>query len=92
LRISLKPFWSEIDIKMLGFHCRTSIRQIIDKRIGLEAFTDKLTQVTKTENYTRAIKKPHINYKQAGEVFFDYEFAKLFKTLERKLGQLVISL
>ena len=65
---------------------RTSLRQIIEKRIGMEAFTDKLTQVTKSESYTRAIKKPHLNYKQANEVVFDFEFTKLFKRLERKLN------
>lgn len=63
---------------------RASIRQIIEKRIGLEMFTDKLTQVTKSESYTKAIKKPHLNYKHSNEVFFDYEFANLFKNLERK--------
>lgn len=63
---------------------RASLRQIIEKRIGLEAFTNKLTQVTKSESYTRAIKKPHINYKQASEVVFDYEFCRLFKSVERK--------
>ncbi|XP_060552490.1 general vesicular transport factor p115-like isoform X2 [Ruditapes philippinarum] len=62
-----------------------SLRQIIEKRIGLEAFTNKLTQVTKSESYTRAIKKPHINYKQASEVVFDYEFCRLFKSVEHDI-------
>ncbi|XP_053393471.1 general vesicular transport factor p115-like isoform X2 [Mercenaria mercenaria] len=63
----------------------TSLWQIIEKRIGLEAFTDKLTQVTKSESYTRAMKKPHINYKQANEVVFDYEFCRLFKSVEHDI-------
>ncbi|KAH3872422.1 general vesicular transport factor p115-like isoform X2 [Dreissena polymorpha] len=62
-----------------------SIRQIIEKRIGLEAFTNKLSHVTKSENYTRAIKKPHLNYKQPSEVFFDHEFSRLFKDVEHDI-------
>ncbi|XP_052780559.1 general vesicular transport factor p115-like [Mya arenaria] len=62
-----------------------SIRQIIEKRIGLESFTDKLSHVTKSETYTRAIKRPHLNYKQASEVFFDHQFAMLFKTVEHDI-------
>ncbi|KAL4240944.1 Vesicle-mediated ER to Golgi transport protein [Mactra antiquata] len=62
-----------------------SLRQIIEKRIGLETFTDKLTQVTKTESYTQAIKKPHVDYKQPTEVVFDYEFVRMFKNLEHDI-------
>ncbi|KAK3089231.1 hypothetical protein FSP39_001968 [Pinctada imbricata] len=61
---------------------KVSLRQIIEKRIGLENFTDKLTQVPKTESYTRAAKKPHLHYKQPNEVIFDHEFTKAFKLLE----------
>ena len=64
--------------------CRAALRGIIEKRIGLEAFTDKLSQVPKNESYTRAIKKPHINYKQPNEVVFDFEFTRLFKILESR--------
>ncbi|KAK3579520.1 hypothetical protein CHS0354_028349 [Potamilus streckersoni] len=59
-----------------------SLRQVIERRIGLETFTDKLNQVPKHECYTRAIKNPHINYKQPSESVFDHEFTKLFKKLE----------
>ena len=69
------------NIENLIFY-RASLQGIIEKRIGLEAFTDKLSQVPKHESYTRAIKKPHINYKQPNEVVFDFEFTRLFKGLE----------
>ncbi|XP_064603331.1 general vesicular transport factor p115-like [Liolophura sinensis] len=61
---------------------RASLQQIIEKRIGMETFNDKLTQVYKNESYTKAAKKPHLNYKQPNEVMFDFEFTRLFKTLE----------
>ena len=63
---------------------RASLRQVIEKRIGLETFTDKLTQVTKSESYVRAIKKPDLNYRQPSEVVFDFEFTRLFKAQERE--------
>ena len=71
------------------YHCydfgRASLKEIIQNRIGLEVFTDKLTQVAKNESYTRAAKKPHLNYKQPNEIVFDFEFTRLFKNLESEL-------
>jgi hypothetical protein len=61
---------------------RTSLKEIIQNRIGLEVFTDKLTQVAKNEFYTRAAKKPHLHYKNHSEIVFDFEFTRLFKNLE----------
>jgi hypothetical protein len=63
---------------------RDSLRQIIEKRIGLEMFTDKLGQVPKFEGYTKAAKRPNVHYKQSNEVIFDYEFTRIFKSLESK--------
>lgn len=70
--------------------CRTSLRQIIEKRIGLETFTEKLSQVPKTESYTKAAKKPHVNYKQSSEVTFDYEFTRTFKALEGQFADIIV--
>ncbi|XP_071107811.1 general vesicular transport factor p115-like [Haliotis cracherodii] len=64
---------------------KSSLRQIIEKRIGLEAFTDRLSQVLKHESYTRAAKRPHLNHKQPNEVLFDYEYTRLFKYLENEV-------
>lgn len=69
---------------------RASLRQIIEKRIGVETFTDKLTQIPKHESYTKAAKKPNLNYKQPNEVIFDYGFTKLFKSLESKQFAVVL--
>ena len=63
---------------------RTALKQVIQNRIGLESFTDKLTQVAQNENYTRAAKKAHLNHKHPNEIVFDYEFTRLFKRLESK--------
>ena len=63
-------------------HESHALQQIIEKRIGIETFTDKLTRVTKHECYSRAAKNPQLVYKQANEVIFDFEFTRLFKKLE----------
>ncbi|CAG5123020.1 unnamed protein product, partial [Candidula unifasciata] len=64
---------------------KSSLKQIIQNRIGLESFSDKLIQVAQNENYTRAAKKPHLNYKHPSEIVFDYEFTRLFKSLENEI-------
>ena len=67
-------------------HCsRNDLRHIIEKRIGLEQFMDKLSQVSKHECYSKAAKKPQLNIKMASEVILDYEFARLFKRSENEI-------
>jgi hypothetical protein len=69
---------------VIGDACRAALRQVIENRIGVELFTDKLLQVTKTEVYSRAAKKPQLNHKQPADVVLDYEFTVLFRKLESK--------
>ena len=64
--------------------CRSDLRHIIEKRIGMEHFTDKLSQLPKHESYSHAAKKPQLTCNQPSEVIFDYEFTMLFKRLESK--------
>ena len=59
-----------------------ALRQVIEKRIGLELFTDKLSQVAKHENYNNAAKKPQVDFPESAEVVFDHQFTRLFKKLE----------
>jgi len=65
-------------------NCRTDLRHIIEQRIGMEHFTDKLSQLPKHESYSHAAKKPQLTCRQPSEVIFDYEFTRLFKRLESK--------
>ena len=60
------------------------MRAIIEKCIGLEMYADKLSQVSKHELYNKAAKQPQLNYKQAADVLFDFEFTRLYKVTERK--------
>lgn len=65
-------------------HCfnREDLCQLIVKRIGLDTFIDKLVAITKNEHYSRAAQNPHLKFKDPSEVLFDYEFCRLFKSLE----------
>jgi len=71
-------------------NCRTDLRHIIEKRIGMEHFTDKLCQLPKHESYSHAAKKPQLTCQQPSEVIFDFEFTCLFKRLESKLMLLAL--
>lgn len=61
---------------------RESLCQLLVKRVGLDTFVDKLAAIPKQECYSQAAQKPQLKYKHPSEVFFDYEFCRLFKSLE----------
>ncbi|KAH8034333.1 hypothetical protein HPB51_023337 [Rhipicephalus microplus] len=61
---------------------RESLCQLLMKRVGLDTFVDKLAAIPKQERYSQAAQKPQLKYKHPSEVFFDYEFCRLFKSLE----------
>ncbi|XP_077504760.1 general vesicular transport factor p115 isoform X2 [Amblyomma americanum] len=61
---------------------RESLCQLLMKRVGLDTFVDKLVAISKQECYSQAAQKPQLKYKHPSEVFFDYEFCRLFKSLE----------
>jgi len=63
-------------------YTKDALKQLLIKRIGLETFVAKLGEVSKHEMYSRAAKQPQIRAKSMGELLLDYEFCKLFKTLE----------
>lgn len=58
--------------------------QLVVKRIGLEIYTRKLGEVSRHESYSRAGKNPQIRVDIASDLLLNYEFCRLFKTLERK--------
>ncbi|XP_013399199.1 general vesicular transport factor p115-like [Lingula anatina] len=68
---------------------KPSLQQVIERRIGLETFTDKLTQVPKYESYNKAAKKPQLTHKHPSEVLFDFEFTRHFKVLENDIVKAV---
>ncbi|XP_060804738.1 general vesicular transport factor p115 isoform X2 [Amyelois transitella] len=71
-------------------YTKESLKQLMLKRIGVETFTAKLSEVTKHELYNRAAKHPQLRVKSPAEILIDYEFCRLFKVLENVLIQSLI--
>lgn len=71
-----------------------SLRQLVTDRIGIENFSDKLSNILRTEAYTKAVKSPQLAVKQPSDLVFDHEFCRLFKSLEgeMRLGVQVVLL
>lgn len=63
---------------------RETLKQILEKRIGVENFLERLNSISKSEAYIRAAQKPYIKAKVPSELMFDYQFTKLFRNLEGK--------
>uniref|UniRef100_A0AAG5CW97 General vesicular transport factor p115 n=1 Tax=Anopheles atroparvus TaxID=41427 RepID=A0AAG5CW97_ANOAO len=64
-------------------HRREFLCQLLIKRIGLDTYNKKLGEVSKHESYSRSAKQPQIRVTStATELLLDYEFCRLFKTLE----------
>ncbi|KAK6629587.1 hypothetical protein RUM43_003404 [Polyplax serrata] len=68
---------------------KENLCQIISKRIGVEMFLDKLGEVSKHEQYTKASKHPNIRAEKSADLLLDHEFCRLFKALEGLVGKAV---
>ena len=55
--------------------------QLIEKRIGVEMFLDKLGEVSKHEGYNKALKQPQLKCADSSELVFDHKFCQNFKVL-----------
>ncbi|KAE8630875.1 hypothetical protein XENTR_v10000999 [Xenopus tropicalis] len=61
---------------------KDKLKQLIEKRIGKENFTEKLGFITKHEFYSKAAQKPQPTFSSPDHMLFDHEFTKLVKELE----------
>ncbi|XP_066430187.1 general vesicular transport factor p115 isoform X4 [Eleutherodactylus coqui] len=61
---------------------KEKLKQLIEKRIGKEIFTEKLGFITKHEFYSKAAQKPQPSFSSPDHMMFDHEFTKLVKELE----------
>lgn len=61
---------------------REDLCQLIIKRVKVETFVNKLNMISKHESFCKAARAPHVKYNQASEVLYDFEFCRLFKSLE----------
>lgn len=68
---------------------RESLCQLITRRIGVETFLDKLAEASKHEVYSKALKHPQIHIGSPEEVQLDYEFCRLYRTLEAQIVKVI---
>ncbi len=58
---------------------QSTLRQIIEHRIGKDAFVECLRHISSSEFFTRAAKHPHNRSSSLGELCFDHSFTVFFK-------------
>ncbi|KAL4703660.1 hypothetical protein ACJJTC_016204 [Scirpophaga incertulas] len=68
-------------------YSKECLKQLLLKRIGMETFTAKLGEVSKHEAYSRASKHPQLRAKYPADLLLNYEFCRLFKSLEGAVTQ-----
>lgn len=64
------------------FSFRESLERIINKRIGVDLFQEKLELLSKSDDYAKALQKPQVSFSKPNDMVLDYEFARLYKILE----------
>ena len=63
-------------------YSKENLSQLIEKRVGAETYVRKLSEISRHEVYSKAAKQPQVKVKHSNELLLEYEFCKLFKTLE----------
>ena len=61
--------------------------QLVEKRIGVENYLDKLGEIGKHEAYNKALKHPQLKCSDFTELIFDNKFCQNFKHLEHVVIQ-----
>ncbi|XP_065349618.1 general vesicular transport factor p115 isoform X3 [Cloeon dipterum] len=68
---------------------RLALVQLINKRIGTEAFLDRVADTTRHEAYAKAAKHPQPTAATAADLQLDHEFCRLLKALENVVARAV---
>lgn len=63
------------------------LMQLVEKRIGVENYLDKLGEIGKHESYNKALKHPQLKCSDFTELIFDNKFCQNFKHLEHVVIQ-----
>ena len=64
-----------------------ALERLINKRIGIDLFQEKLEALSKSECYGKALQKPQLRLSIANDMILDYEFARLYKALEGSIAR-----
>ncbi|CAF0981051.1 unnamed protein product [Adineta ricciae] len=66
-----------------------ALERLINKRIGIELFQERLETLSKSEFYAKALQKPQLKLSKSADMILDYEFARLYKALEGSIGRML---
>lgn len=65
------------------------LERLINKRIGIDVFQEKLELLSKSEFYGKALQKPQLKLSKPTDMVLDYEFARLYKSFEGSITRLL---
>lgn len=65
------------------------MERIVNKRIGVELFQEKLETLSKSDVYAKILQKPQLKFSKPNEMILDYEFARLYKILEGSITRML---
>ncbi|CAH1178950.1 unnamed protein product [Phaedon cochleariae] len=68
-------------------YSKENLSQLIEKRVGIETYCRKLSEVSHHEVYALAAKQPQPRAKHSGDLLLEYEFCQLFKSMEGVIYQ-----
>ncbi|CAF2753566.1 unnamed protein product [Rotaria sp. Silwood2] len=68
-----------------------SLERLINKRIGIDLFQEKLETLSKSEYYAKTLQKPQLKISKTNDMILDYEFARLYKTYEGSITRMLIT-
>ncbi|KAF5291451.1 hypothetical protein FQR65_LT01762 [Abscondita terminalis] len=63
-------------------YSKENLSQLIEKRVGLEMYVSKLSEISRHEMYAKASKQPQTKAKYHNDLLLEFEFCKMFKALE----------
>lgn len=64
-----------------------ALERLINKRIGMDLFQEKLETLSKSDSYGKALQKPQLKLSATNDMVLDYEFARLYKALEGSIAR-----
>ncbi|TMS38604.1 hypothetical protein L596_005294 [Steinernema carpocapsae] len=68
---------------------KNNLWDLIERRVGRETLAERMDGVSKSEQYVRAAQRPQPYVKSHTELLLDYQFTKLFKSLEGSLTSML---
>ena len=68
-----------------------ALGRLIDKRVGLDLFQEKLELLSKSDFYAKALQKPQLKLSKSTDMILDYDFARLYKMYEGSITRLLLN-